>query len=246
MRATFLGTNGWYDTALGNTTCALAETETEYIVLDAGFGIAKLDELISGSKPVYIFISHTHIDHVCGLHALNKFAFPQGVKICVARDMKSHLKRLLDWPYSLPPSKLKMKTEIIDYEAMRKLAPHFSVYPLVHSAPCRGLRVEAEGKVLSYAPDTGLCPALYRLCKNADLMIAECSYLPGERIPHWPHLNPQDAAIAAKRSGAKKLYLTHFEAKRYNSPRLRAQAQATARKIFKNSFAAKDGVSVCA
>ena len=43
MKVLFLGTNGWYDTKTGNTTCILIETKKEYIILDAGNGFYKID-----------------------------------------------------------------------------------------------------------------------------------------------------------------------------------------------------------
>ncbi len=39
----FLGTNGWYDTNIGNTICILVETKKEYLILDAGNGFYKID-----------------------------------------------------------------------------------------------------------------------------------------------------------------------------------------------------------
>ncbi|MEK7333592.1 MAG: ribonuclease Z, partial [Nitrospirota bacterium] len=60
MKITFLGTNGWYDTATGNTICILVETERYDIILDAGNGLYKADRYISNKKPVYLFLSHFH------------------------------------------------------------------------------------------------------------------------------------------------------------------------------------------
>ena len=243
MDITFLGTNGWYDNAAGATVCAVLETSAEYIVLDAGFGFARLDSVVKTRKPVYIFLSHTHIDHVCGLHALNKFAFAQGVKICVSKPAREPMKKLLAPPYSVALAKLRMNASFMDFADMTRMLPHCSIARLNHSIPCFGLRVEEGGKIFAYAPDTGLCPGLKKLAHNADLLACECSYLPGERNPGWPHMNPQDAATAAKDCGVKKLCLTHFEAKRYPDQPSRKCAQAAARKIFKNSFAARDGMS---
>ncbi|MDD2772894.1 MAG: MBL fold metallo-hydrolase [Elusimicrobiales bacterium] len=243
MKTDFLGTNGWYDSAAGNTTCALVETAREYVVLDAGFGIHKLDAYVKPGKPVYIFISHPHIDHICGLHVLGKFRFRQGVKIFVSREMVSPLKKFAAPPYSAPLSRLGMKAGIADFAALKRLAPHMSVYSLRHSIACYGLRIEDGGKILAYAPDTGLCPNAYKLADKADALIAECSYHPGERRADWPHLNPEDGAFLAKKCGVKKFYMTHFEARRYPDLSSRRGAQRAARKIFRNSFAARDGVS---
>ena len=77
MKITFLGTNGWYPTATGDTPCILIETKEHYIVLDAGNGIYKLDRYITENKPISLFISHFHIDHTSGLHTLAQFHFSQ-------------------------------------------------------------------------------------------------------------------------------------------------------------------------
>ena len=61
MKIHFLGTNGWHTTETGDTLCTLIETENEYIVLDAGNAIRKLDKF--EDKPVFLFLSHFHIDH---------------------------------------------------------------------------------------------------------------------------------------------------------------------------------------
>ncbi|HOW90640.1 MAG TPA: MBL fold metallo-hydrolase, partial [Elusimicrobiales bacterium] len=73
MEIIFLGTNGWYDTGAGNTLCVLIRTRRFDIVLDAGNGLGKLDRYVDGKKPVYLFLSHFHLDHVSGLHILLKF-----------------------------------------------------------------------------------------------------------------------------------------------------------------------------
>lgn len=53
MKVIFLGTNGWYDTKTGNTTCILIETDDYFIILDAGNGIYKIDQYIRSKKPIH-------------------------------------------------------------------------------------------------------------------------------------------------------------------------------------------------
>ena len=64
--------------------------------------------------------------------------------------------------------------------------------------------------------DTGYCDNAVKISRQADLLIAESSYLPGEENKKWPHLNPDLAVKLADESGAKKLILTHFAADKYN------------------------------
>ncbi|MBM3252619.1 MAG: ribonuclease Z, partial [Candidatus Omnitrophica bacterium] len=103
-----------------------------------------------------------------------------------------------------------------------------------------GYRLSTEGKTVAYAADTGVCPNLYKLAKNADLLIAECAYRPGQQSSSWPHLNPEAAARAAKKSKTKKLALVHFDAYYYPDFKDRLLAEKCAKRIFSNSVSTKD------
>jgi len=81
MKILFLGTNGWYDTNTGSTICGLVETRNAYFIFDAGNGLHRIDRCIKRNKPIYLFLSHYHLDHVVGLHIMNKFNFAQGVDV---------------------------------------------------------------------------------------------------------------------------------------------------------------------
>ena len=85
MKIHFLGTNSWYTNSTGNTACVLIDAKDRYIIFDAGNGLYKIDEYIKEDKPISLFISHFHIDHISGLQILLKFDFPQGIDIYVAK-----------------------------------------------------------------------------------------------------------------------------------------------------------------
>jgi ribonuclease BN (tRNA processing enzyme) len=111
---------------------------------------------------------------------------------------------------------------------------------LVHPPLSMGYRFQLEGKVIAYCPDTGYCENAVALAKGADLLISECSFLPGENSTDWPHLNPQSAARIAKNAGSAQLALVHFDAAKYTTIELRKKAETEARKIFPNTFACED------
>jgi ribonuclease BN (tRNA processing enzyme) len=81
MEIVFLGTNGWYSTETGNTSCVLIDSERYYIVFDAGDGMYKLDNYLTRHKPVYLFLSHFHLDHVFGFHIISKLKLDRGIDI---------------------------------------------------------------------------------------------------------------------------------------------------------------------
>ncbi|PKN18516.1 MAG: MBL fold metallo-hydrolase [Deltaproteobacteria bacterium HGW-Deltaproteobacteria-6] len=244
MKITFLGTNGWYDTDCGNTICTLIETKTAYIILDAGNGIHKADRYIKKDLPVYLLLSHFHIDHMEGLHILAKFKF-KSLTIMGQTGTKAIIKEFLAPVYSIPVHKLPFPCKVTDVKEGRHSSPFkFLARELVHASRCLGYRLEIDGKVISYCTDTGYCKNSVELSANADLLISECALLSGQTSDSWPHMNPQLAAKLAVESKAKKLALTHFDAALYTTMAKREKAQARARMIFPETFSVYDGLKI--
>ncbi|HEY3278785.1 MAG TPA: ribonuclease Z [Syntrophorhabdaceae bacterium] len=245
MKVTFLGTNGWYDTGTGNTVSVAVETASALLVLDAGFGIAKLDEAVARDKPVYIFLSHLHLDHIVGLHVASAFTFPRGLYLCGQEGLASILGGFLDAPFTTPLKDFNSPVTFVELPRDREVLPfRVTSLPLVHSVPTLGYRFEIDGKVLAYIGDTGYCAAAVELAKGADLLITECAYKSGQENDDWPHLNPESAARIAREGGAKRLALVHFEAKAYGTLEEREEAGVLARKVFSETVATWDGLEI--
>lgn len=241
----FLGTNGWYDTGTGNTVCALIKTRRWDIVLDAGNGLCKLDQYCDGKKPIFVLLSHFHLDHVIGLHALVKFRFRNGISICGQRGTRRALNVLINKPFSMPLNRLPYPVRVLELPSEKARLPfEVETLPLEHADPVLGFRLRLDGKTVTYCTDTGYCPNALKLARGADALITECAHLPGETNPGWPHFNPETAARLASESGAKKLILTHFSAERYPNPGLRAMALRVSKKTFRNTVAARDGLAL--
>lgn len=232
MEVIFLGTNGWYDSDTGNTICTMINSEKYHIILDAGNGIYKADNYIRDEKhdrPVYLFLSHFHLDHIEGLHILNKFRFSQGLHIYGQKGTKKILDTVINRPFTVPLNELPFTVEVHELsEGPYKIPFPIDCRFLLHASPCMGYRIELDGKIIAYCPDTGICENAIKLAEDADLLIAECSHKPGECNPDWPHLNPKDAVEIARRARAKSLALTHFDAGRYTTIEERLQAAETA------------------
>lgn len=245
MKIVFLGTNGWYSTETGNTACVLVDTEKYYIVFDAGDGIYKLDNYITSNKPIYLFLSHFHLEHIFGLHILNKFKFKQTIQVYGQKGTKKILNHLIQHPFTVPLDKLPVKVEVNELsEGMHKIPFPVVCKLLLHADPCFGYRVELDGKTITYCTDTGICDNGLELAKNADILIHECAHKLGQFNEKWPHTNPQEAAELAKNANVKQLVLFHFSAAIYKSLEERKQAERGARAIFKNTLAAIDGMEL--
>jgi len=246
MKVIFLGTNGWYDTKTGNTTCVFIETKNYYIIFDAGNGFYKIDKYIKdGKKPIYLFLSHFHLDHIIGLHVLVKFNFRQKIHIFGRPRTKKILNKIINKPYtnSFKDSKLNIKVHELK-EGTHKIPFPVECRSLIHTSPCFGYRIEVDGRIITYCTDTGVCKNLLKLAKNADILITECGIKSGERAKVWPHLNPEEAAGVAKKSRVKKLALMHFLADKYLTLNERKKSEKKARKIFKNTIVAFDDIQI--
>lgn len=247
MKIAFLGTNGWFDTNTGNTICTLIETDKYFIVLDAGNGFYKLDKYIKNEKPIYLFLSHFHLDHIIGLHCKNKFNFKQEIKIFGQKGTKDILDKIINQPFTLPfnDKEASYKTTVFELPDDSSKPPFLvEAKPLFHWSPCIGFRFQLENKIISYCIDTGPCENLVELAKDADLLITECSFRVNEFYEPQTHLNPQIAGEIARKANVKKMALTHFDAHRYQTMQERKKSEEFAKRIFKNAFCAMDDMQI--
>ena len=248
MKLLFLGTNGWYSTKTGNTVCAVLFAKDRLISLDAGDGFYKVCDLVRkrNVKKVDVFLSHLHFDHVVGFHSLPKIPKGTKVRIFIDNGYVGSLSLLLNHPFTAGREDLKAKVEIVPLKVGRNKTPYtVHALPLLHVDPCLGFRFEIGGRKIAYCTDTGPCKNILKLGNDVDLLVTECSLLPGADLQKsWPHLSPEMAARIAKQSRAKMLILDHFDANKYKDIDLRKGALKAAKKIFRNTRAARDGLVI--
>ena len=252
MKIVFLGTSGWYTSPAGNTACVLIDSKDQYVVFDAGNGIYKLDKYITEGKPVSLFITHFHLDHVSGVHTLPKFTFPKGLDVYVGEGRKKDFDTLVNPPFTVgykpqPENIHNLKMEIRLYELIegKNAAPFpITAAKLFHAYGNTGYRISLEGKTIVYTGDCGLTDSRRELVQGADLLISECSNIKTEENDDWGHLDSIQAATLAKEGNVKKLVLTHFGIGLYSKPEDRKEAERRAQEIFPNTVAAVDDLEV--
>jgi ribonuclease BN (tRNA processing enzyme) len=252
MKIRFLGTNGWYSSPTGDTPCILIDAQDQYVVLDAGNGMYKLDNYITEDKPITLFISHFHIDHVSGLHTLPKFNFKQGIDVYVGKGRAKDFETLVNPPFTVgytfkPESISKLKTEIRLHELSEdgeSIPFRAAAIQQHHAYVNHGYRFELEGKTIAYTGDCGFTEAARKLAEGVDLLICECSNKKTEMPDTWGHFDPVQAATLAKEASVKKMILTHFGAEPYSSLEDRKWAKQEAQKIFPATIAATDGLEI--
>lgn len=249
MKISFLGTNGWYSSPTGDTPCIVIDSKDQYVILDAGNGIYKLDQYVKESKPISLFISHFHLDHVSGLHTLAKFSFKQGIDVYVGDGRAGDFETLVNPPFTIgyktrPENIENLKTEIRLHELSKQAQniPYKVVAITQHHAYVdHGYRIELDGKTIAYTGDCGFGDQAKVLAADADFLICECSNKKTDMADNWGHFDPVQAGNLARESGVKQLVLTHFGAHLYKTLDDRKWAEEEAKKIFPNATAAMDG-----
>jgi ribonuclease BN (tRNA processing enzyme) len=242
MRIVFLGTNGWYSSETGDTLCVAVETEKYNLILDAGNGIRKLDKYLDLGKETLLFLSHYHLDHIIGMHILHRFGFRHPLRIVGPPGIRGTLNTIMRPPFAQRLEDFEYEIELIEAGAMGDSIPFpVRALPLVHVSPCYGYRFEIDGVVLAFCTDTGPCENLSTLARGADCLILECSLREDRLEMSWPHLGPVGAAEIARKAGARRLLLSHFEALSYATIEDRYESERRARAIFASTDITRDG-----
>jgi ribonuclease BN (tRNA processing enzyme) len=80
---------------------------------------------------------------------------------------------------------------------------------VTHPVTAYSMRIEADGRTLTYSGDTSTCPALVDSARDADLFLCEASFLHGRENPPDLHLTGVEAGQMATAAGARRLVITH-------------------------------------
>lgn len=108
--------------------------------------------------------------------------------------------------------------------------------------PDQVLSDPTPGRKIVITGDTRPCDNVIKLAKNADVLIHDATFSQedAENTQDAAHSTTQEAAEVAKKTGAKKLYLTHIS-QRYTEP---TKLEEEARKIFPQSYVAEDFMQI--
>lgn len=179
----------------------------------------------------HLAISHAHPDHLALLHHLQsiyckgiwfgeKFRLPKLHIYCPSKVVSDYNKywdyhlvelnqRKFPWPQVIFHKMSKTKRPL-------KIGPaRLSSTPVYHGyGKCDALafRLKIGKKVLAYSGDTGFCPGIKKIAKNADIFICEASAKIGsvKSAYGYGHLTPYAAGQIAKAAHVKKLVLIHY------------------------------------
>ncbi|KQW49329.1 metal-dependent hydrolase [Nocardioides sp. Root1257] len=222
MRLTIIGCSGSYPGPDSPASCYLLEGEapsaeggrTWRVLVDLGNGaLGALQRYVDPLTIDAVLLSHLHADHcldLCGYYVMRKY-HPTGPQPRIPVWGPPGTAERMARAYDLPTD--PGMTAEFDFQTWADpvtIGP-FTVtpVPVTHPVPAFGLRISAGGVTVGYTGDTGPCAALDEVARDADLLLAESSFLSSVDNPPDLHLTGADVGAAATRAGARRVVLTH-------------------------------------
>ncbi|MFD3440951.1 MBL fold metallo-hydrolase [Streptomyces sp. NPDC058685] len=218
MKLTVVGCSGSFPSAESACSSYLVEADGFRLLLDMGNGaLGELQRHIGLYDLDAIFLSHLHADHcidMCGYFVARYYRHEGGRCEAIPVYGPEGTEQRLTTAYADTPSKSSM-SEVFDFHTLKagtfELGP-FSVRTerVAHPVEAYGIRLEHDGKTLTYSGDTGVCEPLHQLADGADLFLCEASFTHGKEDVPDLHLNGREAGAHAQRANAGRLVLTHI------------------------------------
>ena len=216
-----------FDLIKGDSACVqMCFQNAPTMICDAGTGLIKLGkELVhtkGDDKEIFIFISHTHWEHIIGLPnfaPLFKDDYKINIMGCHA-DLESRLKVLFDDSHSsVQFSDVKAKVNFIELQPGKSYSlRNIKVSPmkLDHPGDSFGYKFESDGKSVIYTTDTGYhCfesnEKQKELLKSTDILIFDGMYNFKDYLAkaHLGHSTPFIGVDLAVKNDIKNLILFH-------------------------------------
>ena len=241
-----------------HTTCFSLETQEGFLVIDAGTAIETLSDkcLEAGpERPIAIFFTHFHLDHLIGLSAFAPL-YHKGydLQLYAATPEPKHpwpdiLLNLIDEPYwPVPMRKLPSKITYHDLDTFSQPlhvpGAKISWCELAHTQRCQAYKIGLRQGTITIATDHEAPSAkddqFLRFCKGSNILIQDAQYTPEEYEQHrgWGHGTWQHATQIAEQAGVQRLILTHHDPNRTDEAI--AQIENQTQSVFPHTQAAHE------
>lgn len=224
MRIKVLGCSGGIGPGL-RTTSLLLDDE---ILIDAGTGVGDLS-LTQQRRIRRVFLTHSHLDHVCGLAFMADNLFDlidEPISVHAIREtlqtLRDHIFNWKIWPdFSVLPdesqpllrwSELAIE-EKIDLGNERTITP----FRVLHTVPANGYAIEGRTGTLAFTGDTYADDALWNFLNGLprlDKLIIEIAFPDKEAALGYAskHFTPELLGRELRKLEHRpKLYLTHHK-----------------------------------
>ena len=221
MRIVFFGTGGAVQSAADGNVCFALRAQGCSLLVDAS-GSPVHDLLKAGFDPLTmdaLVLTHSHTDHIYGLPSLvhNLWLMKRDKELKIISNMQTTNKaRELLELFGLPDKEGMFPIDWMDGEkGFLQMAPSLilKLFPVRHSVPTSGVRVEERGAVLVYTADTAPFEGLTEAARGCRALIHESSgaHDRQEHLNRAGHSSARQAGQTAAQLRADMLFLCHFD-----------------------------------
>ena len=245
MRIEFLGTGGFHPNERRHTTCLMVPEIG--LVLDCGTAGFRIAEHLE-TKTLDLFLSHAHLDHICGLTYLVTLPLIQGVEKMRLFGVQNVLDAVRDSLFSEaifpvgPPFEFQAFTAGDTIELANGI--QIESFPLTtHPGGSTAYRFELDGQKIAYVTDTTVDGTYTEFVRGADLLIHEC-YFP-DNNSDWAettgHTHTSSLARLAKEASVGRLVITHVDPLNLDDDPIGLDALT---RVYPNVTIADDGLTI--
>jgi ribonuclease Z len=215
MQLQFLGTGGFHPNERRHTASLLLPDIG--VALDAGSGFFRIPGRLR-TKSLDIFLTHAHLDHVCGLSSILVAMLREEitpVRVFGSEQTLTAVRKHL-LAAELFPVELNFEWNVLIGPVVLPDGSRLTWIPLAHPGGSIGFRIDWSDRSLAYITDTTAPGGYSEFIRDVDVLIHEC-YFP-DSLSDWAektgHSSASRVALLAKSAGAKRLVLVHVDPER--------------------------------
>jgi ribonuclease BN (tRNA processing enzyme) len=210
MRLTVLGGSGAWPAAGRGCSGYLVEQDGFRLLVDPGYAtVPRLLGVLAAADVDAVLVTHGHPDHCADLNPLLRArVLGGGAPVLPVHALPGALDAVLALD---EPPMLDGSYELHDLAATTGIGP-FAVRSarLPHFVPSLGVRLTAGGAALAYSGDAAPDDAMVELARDADVLLAEASFV--DTVPERQRAGLNTAVGAGRQAaaaGARRV-LTHL------------------------------------
>ncbi|MGH3441860.1 MAG: MBL fold metallo-hydrolase [Nitriliruptorales bacterium] len=217
LEVVVLGASGTHPSAGRACSGYLVRTPSTNLVLDMGNGsTTRLYEHVRVEDVDAIVLSHPHADHCVDL-------------IGFYYALRFHPDAPLSVDVHAPPGTEEFLAQLVSSDSEARFGDvcrfhdarpggelevgdlRVRFFPSIHVVPAVSVRIEHDGRVVTYSGDSAGGEWLEQAARDADLFLCEASWQgSADAYPAGLHLTATGAGEVATAAGAKSLVLTHL------------------------------------
>ena len=240
----------------GNTSCLLSDCGDSLVLFDAGSGLSNLSVYPHRYRPIHIFLTHLHLDHMIGLSGCTLLHDPHA-NIHLYGESRNGvpLAELLDrligppyWPLCLSDFKANIKIHELTPGQHVQLGEQLTIHTLRgrHPNGCLYYRLEYGEKSIVYLldcePDPEFLPTLTAFARNANLLVWDANFTEADLRAGWGHSTWKQGLALRAAANAEQVLMTHH-AHGYTDAFLQEQEQLC-KQADPHSCFAKEGMEI--